>query len=207
MSIAREAWPIAGPLLVLALVCGFLRWPWPAAILGLLALFTVYFFRDPERSAPAGEALVISPADGKVVRVVEVDETPLGGPGHQISIFLSIFDVHINRAPISGVVRSVEYHRGEFLPAFDHSASHRNERNVVVIEGERGEVAFAQIAGLIARRIVFRPSEGDRVDRGGRVGLIRFGSRVDVFVPPSGRVLVKVGDRVQSGASPVAELQ
>lgn len=207
MSIAREAWPFAVPLLALAALCGALRWPWPAGVFGALALFTLFFFRDPERTAPAGDGLVISPADGKVVRIAEADETPLGGPGHQISIFLSIFDVHINRAPIGGVVRSIEYREGEFLPAFDNSASHRNERNEVVIEGERGEVAFAQIAGLIARRIVFRPVEGDRVERGGRVGMIRFGSRVDVFVPPSARVLAKVGDRVRSGATAVAELQ
>jgi phosphatidylserine decarboxylase len=207
VPIAREAWPFVAVLGGLGVACGVLRWPWPAGILALLALFTLYFFRDPERATPAGERLVISPADGKVVRVVEVDETPLGGPGHQISIFLSIFDVHINRAPIAGVVRSVEYHTGEFLPAFDHSASHRNERNVVVIEGERGDVAFAQIAGLIARRIVFRPAEGDRVERGGRVGLIKFGSRVDVFLPPASRVLVRVGERVQSGATPIGELE
>ena len=194
-------------LAALAGVAALLRWPWPAAVLGLLALFTLYFFRDPDRTPAPGDRLVISPADGKVVRVVEVDETPLGGPGHQISIFLSIFDVHINRAPIAGVVRSVEYHEGEFLPAFDHSASHRNERNEVVIEGEHGDVAFAQIAGLIARRIVFRPAEGDRVERGARVGMIKFGSRVDVFLPASGRVLVQVGARVKSGASAVGELE
>jgi phosphatidylserine decarboxylase len=207
VPIAREAWPIVAALLIPAGACALLRWPWPAAVLAVLGLFTLYFFRDPERVTPPGDRLVISPADGKVVRVVEADETPLGGPGHQISIFLSIFDVHINRAPISGIVRSVEYRKGEFLPAFDHGASHRNERNEVVVEGEREVVAFVQIAGLIARRIVFRPAEGDRVERGGRVGLIRFGSRVDVFLPPSARVLVKVGQRVQSGASPIGELE
>jgi phosphatidylserine decarboxylase len=136
-----------------------------------------------------------------------VDETPLGGPGRQVSVFLSIFDVHVNRAPIGGVVRSVTYHEGEYLPAFDHNATHRNERNEVVVEGDRGDVAFVQIAGLIARRIVFRPKEGERVERGARVGLIKFGSRVDVFLPRSSRVLVKVGDRVRSGASPIAELE
>jgi phosphatidylserine decarboxylase len=190
----------------LAALCANLRWPWPAGVLGVLALFTLYFFRDPERRPPPGDQ-VISPADGKVVRIVDVDETPLGGPGRQVSVFLSIFDVHVNRAPIGGVVRSVTYHEGEYLPAFDHNASHRNERNEVVVEGDRGDVAFVQIAGLIARRIVFRPKEGERVERGARVGLIKFGSRVDVFLPRSSRVLVKVGDRVRSGASPIAELE
>jgi phosphatidylserine decarboxylase len=190
----------------LAVFCAYLRWPWPAGVLGVLALFTLYFFRDPERRPPPGDQ-VISPADGKVVRIVDVDETPLGGPGRQVSVFLSIFDVHVNRAPIGGVVRSVTYHEGEYLPAFDHNASHRNERNEVVVEGDRGDVAFVQIAGLIARRIVFRPKEGERVERGARVGLIKFGSRVDDFLPRSSRVLVKVGDRVRSGASPIAELE
>jgi phosphatidylserine decarboxylase len=145
---------------------------------------------------------VVSPADGKVVQLTDA---PSGQQGTQISIFLSIFDVHVNRAPIGGRITKVEYHPGEFLPAFDDKASSRNEQNTVTVEDGETRVVFKQIAGLIARRIVFRKGVGDAVGRGERVGLIRFGSRVDVFVPKGFEIRVRRGERVASGTSVLAE--
>lgn len=171
-----------------------------------LSLFCAFFFRDPERITPDGPNLVISPADGKIVGILEPADGPLGGGSTQISIFLSIFDVHVNRTPISGRIESVHYHEGAFLPAFDDKASLRNEQNCVVVRDGDRRVAFKQIAGLIARRIVFRKRVDDTVVRGERVGLIKFGSRVDVFLPPGSRLRVKRGDRVQAGASVLGEL-
>lgn len=202
MSIAREGWTY---LLVLVGFGGLLlalRLPLAGAALVALGLFTAFFFRDPERTIPEDPGAVVSPADGKVVKVIAApDGHPLGPGVTQISIFLSIFDVHINRAPIAGTIEKVEYHAGEFLPAFDDKASLRNEQNAVTVAGEAGRVQFKQIAGLIARRIVFRKQVDDLVARGERVGLIKFGSRVDVFLPQGIEVAVKVKDRVQGGAS------
>lgn len=207
MPIAREGWPFIVSLLGLAALLGALRMGWPAGICAALALFVVFFFRDPERRIPAGAGLVVSPADGRVVKIAPAPEAnPLGPGATQVSIFLSIFDVHVNRAPIAGRIARVDYHEGEFLPAFDDKASLRNEQNSVLVEGEAGRVAFKQIAGLIARRIVFRKHVGDTVDRGERVGMIKFGSRVDVFVPDGARVRVAPGQRVTGGISVVAEL-
>jgi phosphatidylserine decarboxylase len=151
---------------------------------------------------PADTRLVLSPADGKVIVVAPAPVDPTLGPGAmQISIFLSVFDVHINRAPIGGRVTRVRYHAGEFLPAWDDKASLRNEQNAVTVEDEGIAVEFKQIAGLIARRIVFKKREGDTVAAGERVGMIKFGSRVDVFVPASVTVRVRKGDRVRGGLS------
>jgi phosphatidylserine decarboxylase len=206
--IAREGWPfIIGPLGVAAALA-LLRLPWPAAVVAALGLFSAFFFRDPERAIPAGAGLVLSPADGKVVLVEAAPADNALSPGaQQISIFLSVFDVHVNRAPIAGIVEKVHYHKGEFLPAFDHKASLRNEQNTVTVKDGETRVVFKQIAGLIARRIVFRKQPGDRVERGERVGLIRFGSRVDVLLPASAKIAVRVGDRVSGGSSVLAELR
>ncbi len=168
-----------------------------------LAAFVLYFFRDPERLVPSGE-VVVSPADGKVVDVREV--THEGQRAWKISIFLSVFDVHVNRAPLSGTIRSVRYQPGRFLMAFRPEASAENEQNTVTIEGDRLTVTFKQIAGLIARRIVFRKRLGDRVELGERVGLIKFGSRVDVFLPLDAPPAVAVGDRVRGGSSVLAQI-
>jgi phosphatidylserine decarboxylase len=169
-------------------------------------LFTTFFFRDPDRQILQDPGLVVSPADGKVVQVGPAPAgNPLGEGAWQISIFLSVFDVHVNRAPIGGRIASVAYHKGEFLPAFDHKASLRNEQNTVTIADGDARIVFKQIAGLIARRIVFWKRLDDPVVRGERVGLIKFGSRVDVFVPSGTRVRVAVGDRVRGGASVLAE--
>jgi phosphatidylserine decarboxylase len=201
MSIAREGWPhILIPLLLGALVAPWL--PWLGLILILLGAFSAFFFRDPEREIPAGVGLIVSPADGRVVQVLPAPaEHPLGAGTTQVSIFLSIFNVHINRAPIAGRVSEVSYNKGAFLPAFDDKASLRNEQNVVTLEDGATRVVFKQIAGLIARRIVFWKRPGEGVQRGERVGLIKFGSRVDLFLPGGTEIRVKVGDRVAGGSS------
>ena len=206
MSIAREGWPFIGILLVVGLALALFRLPWIAAPILLLGLFTAYFFRDPERTAPPDPRLVLSPADGKVILVVPAPADHSLGPGAtQVSIFLSVFDVHINRAPIGGRVTRVRYHAGEFLPAWDDKASLRNEQNAVTVEDGGTAVEFKQIAGLIARRIVFKKREGDAVTAGERVGMIKFGSRVDVFLPASVKVRVQKGDRVRGGLSVLGE--
>ena len=207
MSIAREGWPYIAILLGLAAVLAAARLPWPAGVVAALGLFTAFFFRDPERAIPQGPRLVLSPADGRVVKLARApDANPLGPGAQQVSIFLSVFDVHVNRAPIAGRVARVDYSRGEFLPAFDDKASLRNEQNSVLLEREGARVAFKQIAGLIARRIVFRKRVGEMVEHGERVGMIKFGSRVDVFVAEGVGVRVKLGDRVTGGVSVIAEL-
>jgi len=204
MGIAREGWPFILPLLVLGGLMA-LRFPWPGGALLLMGAFCAFFFRDPERTVPQGPGLVVAPADGKVVRVIPAAESEgLGAGATQLSIFLSVFDVHVNRAPVAGRVASAEYNPGQFLPAFDHKASERNEQTRIRLEGDE-TVVFKQIAGLIARRIVFRPEPGDRVERGERVGLIKFGSRVDVLLPAGFELRVGVGDRVSAGSSVIAE--
>jgi phosphatidylserine decarboxylase len=172
--------------------------PWLAIVPFLLAAFCLYFFRDPERPIPAGP-VAVSPADGCVVAVRS--EGPSEG---RISIFLNIFDVHVNRAPIAGTITSVLYQKGRFLVASKEKASLENEQNTVVIEDNGTRVVFKQIAGLIARRIVFNKKPGDKVAAGERVGLIKFGSRVDVVFGPEWVILVHEGMRVAAGSSVLA---
>src|SRR5579864_1814879 len=164
----------------------------------LLAAFCLYFFRDPERTIPDGP-VAVSPADGKVVAIRADDPNRA-----RISIFLNIFDVHVNRAPIAGTITNVEYKKGQFLVASREVASSQNERNTVTIEDQGTHVGFAQIAGLIARRIVFYKKLGDHVQKGERVGLIKFGSRVDVFLGPEWEITVKHGEHVSGGSSILA---
>ena len=180
------------------------NWAW-AVVPMLLAAFFLWFFRDPERLVPAGPGLVVSPGDGLVTETVAI--TTPDGPRQRISIFLSVFDVHVNRSPIGGVLTGVRYQKGLYLNAMNPASADRNEQNVVTVRGGDGvEVTFKQIAGLIARRIVFNYRQGDSVQRGQRVGLIKFGSRVDVLLPAEARLLVKVGERVQGGSSVLAAL-
>lgn len=170
----------------------------------LLAAFFLWFFRDPTRPIPEEPGLVVSPADGKVTAIEVVPSST--GPQRRISIFLNVFDVHVNRAPIAGTVRKVEYKKGKYLNAMNPDSATQNEQNMVEIAGECCTVAFCQIAGLLARRIVFKKQVADWVHRGERVGLIKFGSRVDVFFPLSCKVQVKLGDRVRGGASILATM-
>jgi len=178
-------------------------WIW-ALIPVLLAAFLLWFFRDPERSIPSEPGLIVSPADGLVTEAVTIS-TP-DGPRKRISIFLSVFDVHVNRAPIAGELREVRYFKGQYINAMNPASAESNERNVVTMRGEGIEVTFKQIAGLLARRIVFPLKEGDRVERGQRVGLIKFGSRTDVILPEAAEFRVKVGQRVKGGASVIAAM-
>ena len=206
MKIAPEGLPFVALAMVIAAASAYFSWR-AFGVLLVLAIFVTAFFRDPFRDIPQGDHLVVSPADGKVVLI---GPTPAGHAAGedatQVSIFLSVFDVHINRAPIAGRITEVAYNKGEFLPAFDDKASLRNEQNRVFIEGPEGRVGFTQIAGLIARRIVFRKRAGDVVARGEQVGLIRFGSRTDVFLPRGSTLVVKIGDRVRGGSSVIARL-
>ncbi len=180
-------------------VVSYLTWPAAGAPLFLLAAFCLYFFRDPEREAPAGR-VAVSPADGKVVAIAAE-----GAQRTRVSIFLNIFDVHVNRTPIGGRIAAVEYQKGKFLAANRETASVQNEQNVVTVEGEDGVVVvFKQIAGLIARRIVFWKKVGDRVRTGERVGLIKFGSRLDVVLGPEWEIAVSQGERVKAGSSVLA---
>jgi phosphatidylserine decarboxylase len=180
-------------------------WAWASLPL-LLAAFFLWFFRDPQRAIPAGNGVIVSPGDGLVTETASVS-TP-GGPRRRISIFLSVFDVHVNRAPISGTVSSVHYQKGQFLNAMNPASAERNEQSIVTLRGTGAdaglEVTFKQIAGLLARRVVCRCTEGQPVARGERVGLIKFGSRVDVLLPVSAELRVKVGDRVKGGSTVLA---
>jgi len=178
-------------------------WEWGIAPV-LLAGFFLWFFRDPDRTIPAGAGLIVSPGDGKVTETVTI-ATP-DGPRQRISIFLSVFDVHVNRSPVAGVLSAVRYQKGQYLNAMNPASADRNEQNIVTINGEGFEVTFKQIAGLLARRIVFKPSKGDHVERGQRVGLIKFGSRVDVLIPAQAVLRVKPGDRVKGGATVLAAM-
>lgn len=180
----------------------FVTRPWLAVIPWLLAAFFLWFFRDPERAIPEAPGLIVSPADGKVT-LIETVETG-SGPQRRISIFLNIFNVHVNRAPIAGNVQTIDHQKGKFLNAMNPASATENERNYVEVAGELCNVAFTQIAGLLARRIVFRKQVGDWVHRGERVGLIKFGSRVDVAFPLSCEVQVRLGQHVQGGASILA---
>jgi phosphatidylserine decarboxylase len=179
-------------------------WAWGVAPV-LLAAFFLWFFRDPQRTVPAGPGLVVSPGDGLVTETASI-ATP-DGPRQRISIFLSVFDVHVNRSPIGGLLTGVRYQKGQYLNAMNPASADHNEQNVVTVRGEGGvEVTFKQIAGLLARRIVFNHREGETVERGQRVGLIKFGSRVDVLLPADAVLRVKVGERVKGAASVLAEL-
>src|SRR5580698_8092877 len=178
---------------------------WPLALIpALLAAFFLWFFRDPERVIPSGAGLIVSPGDGLVTETVRL-ETP-DGPRQRISIFLSVFDVHVNRSPIAGTITAVRYQKGKYLNAMNPASADQNEQNIVTVRGDGFEVTFKQIAGLLARRIVFLPTVGSAIARGERVGLIKFGSRVDVLLPAEAELRVKPGVRVKGGASVLAAM-
>jgi phosphatidylserine decarboxylase len=201
----RDGYFYALGLIVAAILVGWFARPVWALIPLLLAVFFLWFFRDPERAIPEAAGAVVSPADGKVTDVSWV--TTGGEKQARISIFLSVFDVHVNRSPIAGVVRDVRYQKGKFLNAMNEASAEENEQNAVRVEGDGQVVVFKQIAGLLARRIVFHPKVGDRLERGQRVGLIKFGSRTDILLDSNASLQVKVGERVRGGASILAYLQ
>jgi phosphatidylserine decarboxylase len=170
----------------------------------LVFLFVVWFFRDPHRPTPPGSC-GLSPADGRVIRILEDEKNPVNGQkATKVSIFMNIFSVHVNRAPISGIVKDQIYHRGTLVNASLDKASLNNERNILLLEDQSGrELAMVQIAGLIARRIVSWVRPGDSITRGERFGMIRFGSRVDLYLPPEAEVMVALGQNVQAGTTPI----
>lgn len=188
--------------IVLAWFTGHWAWGIPALV---LAVFFLWFFRNPPRTIPTNPGLIVSPGDGLVTEAVSIS-TP-EGPRQRISIFLSVFDVHVNRSPIGGVLTDVTYKKGQYVNAMNPACAESNEQNIVTVRGEGGvEVVFKQIAGLLARRIVFNPKVGDRLERGQLVGMIKFGSRVDVIFPADAALRVKPGQRVKGGASVLAVL-
>jgi phosphatidylserine decarboxylase len=169
-----------------------------------LALFVFYFFRNPERVIPAEPGVIVSPGDGRVV--VVKDEAYAGRPGKRISVFLAVWNVHVNRSPAAGTITRLEYKPGKFMAAWAETASLENEQNVFTLASEHGELVFKQIAGWVARRVVAWKKQGDAVARGERVGLVRFGSRVDIWMPKNAEVLVKVGENVKGGSSILARM-
>ena len=201
----RDGYIYGVSLLAVAVVLAWAtgNWAWSIAPV-LLAAFFLWFFRDPVRTIPTGPGLIVSPGDGLVTETAVI-ATPQG-PRQRISIFLSVFDVHVNRSPIAGVLASVCYQKGQYLNAMNPASADRNEQNIVIVRGDGYEVTFKQIAGLLARRIVFNLKEGDRVERGQRVGLIKFGSRVNVLLPAEAELRVKVGQRVKGGSSVLAAM-
>jgi phosphatidylserine decarboxylase len=201
----RDGYYYAGLLLAAAVLVGALTAPAWGIPCVLLAAFFLWFFRDPKRTIPDTEGAIVSPADGKITDVATVEDA--GKTWTRISIFLNVFDVHVNRSPIAGTIRDVRYQSGKFLNAMNEACADLNEQNVVKLEGDGQIVVFKQIAGLLARRIVFNKKVGDQVGRGERVGLIKFGSRTDILFDPAARLNVAKGDHVKGGASVLAYLQ
>jgi phosphatidylserine decarboxylase len=218
LRLAAEGWPFLLSGLSLAAILAWVGWgllspglllrtPLQvlALVVGGLAVFSAFFFRDPLRVPPGGSGLVVAPADGRVISIDEVEEpTVLGGPATRIATFLSVFDVHVQRAPASGRVVHRSYQPGRYLAAWNPRASQENEQASLGIATERDRLLVRQIAGLVARRVVTDPDEGDLLEQGERIGLIRFGSRVDVYLPIHYDVLCEKGDRVKGGSTVVA---
>jgi len=199
----KEAYKFAIPPLIAGAACLIPGWKWAAGVLIFLGLFVFYFFRDPEREIPSDPDAVVSPADGHVVAIL--DEMLDSTMGHRISIFLSIWDVHIQRAPVAGRIADVVYRPGRFYAAFRSAASRENEQNIIYIHTPQGQLVFKQIAGAIARRVLCWKRKGESVARGERMGMIRFGSRVDVWLPMAAEVVVKQGQVVKGGESILAK--
>lgn len=214
MNFAREGYLFIGIAAVAAasaFALALARRSWTlwllAVVVTIIALWVAYFFRDPERKGERGTHLVVAPADGRLIMMTEVNEPSfIQGPAIRMSIFMNVFNVHVNRYPVDGVVRYVHYNKGKFFNAATETSSIENEQMSVGIESGRNRILVRQIAGLIARRIVTYSRVGETVHQGDRMGIIRFGSRVDVFVPPNARIRAKVGDLTTAGVTVVAEL-
>lgn len=199
----KEAYRFSIPPIALGLLSVFFGWRWIGGILIFLGLFVVYFFRDPDRLVPSDPSVIVSPADGHIVEII--DELLDGNMGHRVSIFLSIWDVHVQRAPVSGRIADVVYRSGKFYAAWRRDASSENEQNVIYIHSPHGSVVFKQIAGAIARRVICWKCEGVEIARGERVGMIRFGSRVDIWLPLNSRILVERRQFVKGGETVLAK--
>ena len=214
MNFAREGYRFIGIATVLAVAAFALalaRRSWSlwllAIVITILALWVAYFFRDPERSGERGTHIVVAPADGKVIMITEVDEPAfVGGKATRLSIFMNVFNVHVNRYPVDGTVEYVHYNSGKFLNAAAEKSSIENEQSSVGIDTGTHRILVRQIAGLIARRIVTYSQKGQQVKQGDRMGLIRFGSRVDVFLPTNSRLRVQLGALTTAGTTVLAEL-
>jgi len=205
MDIERDSFRFLIPLIVGGQFLLVLGWNTMALATGALALFVAYFFRDPDRDAPEGDELVVSPADGTVAKI----DTSYKSQSHPdgaicVSIFLSIFNVHVQRSPMAATVTGKLYNKGRFMAAWNHKASHDNEQTLITLDTKIGKVGVKQIAGLVARRIVCRVDVGQRLEKGERLGLIRFGSRVDLIVPPGSEIVCKVGDKALGGQTVIA---
>lgn len=203
----KEGYAFGFPPLVAGFAALLFQTPWTIAagvVLVGLGLFVFYFFRDPERAIPAEAGAVVSPADGRVVVVRE--EANAGRPGKRVSVFLAIWNVHVNRSPAAGTITKLEYKPGKFLGAWVEKASLENEQNVFTLASEHGEIVFKQIAGYVARRVVSWKKQGEAVARGERIGLVRFGSRVDIWLPENAEIAVKVGEHVKGGSTVVARM-
>lgn len=206
IPVAAEGWPFIFPPAAVACILGWMGW-WPAAAaLGAVTLCFLAFFRDPDRIAPVVPGAVLAPADGRVMRVVEIDD-PWVGRAVRVSIFLSPLDVHVNRSPVTALVEGVQHAAGRFLAAYRDEASELNERCTLALQGEAARIGVKQIAGVLARRIVCRARQGDKLQAGERYGLIRFGSRADLVVPQGTEIRVRVGDRVRGGETIMGVLQ
>lgn len=203
---AKEGYPFLLASLALVILA-YLAKPFLAIPFFLLFLFIGYFFRDPKRTPPEDPQLLVSPADGKVVEVQEVNDPKFyEGPARKVAIFMSPMDVHVNRAPTGGIVEKVEYKKGKYMMAWDEKASENNERNAVFLQTDKGrKITFVQIAGFLARRIICDVKRGSVLKKGQRFGIIRFGSRVDVYLPLDLEIEVKVGDRLRAGESILAK--
>jgi phosphatidylserine decarboxylase len=198
----KEGYKFASGPVLLGIIALAFHWNWLGILFLVLGAFVLFFFRDPERIPPSDPAAIVSPGDG---RVMEVVEEPRGGqPGRRISIFLSIFDVHVNRSPVAGRITQIEYRTGKFYAAMRGRASAENEQNAFHVLTDQGEIIFKQIAGWVARRIVCWKTAGDSVTRGERVGMIRFGSRMDVWLPDKVDIAVRPGQHVSAGSSVLA---
>lgn len=207
IPIASDGYRFIIPLFIVTVALVLMSQPWWAGVSGLALLFVLNFFRDPERAIPQEPLVVVSPGDGKVVEIVEEQDPLLDAPYRRVSIFLNVFDVHVQRTPVGGRIEQIKYNKGKFLNAASHKASFDNEQNAIIIDTGQHKILVKQIAGLIARRIVCWAKEGDNYSLGQRYGLIRFGSRVDLFLPLNATLKVSLGDRVSGGSSIIGYLK
>ena len=207
IPIVSDGYRFIIPLVILTAVLALTPLLWLAGVSGLLLLFVLNFFRDPDRAIPNEECVIVSPGDGKVVEIVEEKDALLDEPYRRISIFLNVFNVHVQRTPVAGRIEQIKYNKGKFLNAASHKASLDNEQNSMIIHTGKEKVLVKQIAGLIARRIVCWAKEGDNYNLGQRFGLICFGSRVDLFLPLNAEIKVSLGDHVSGGSSIIGYLK